>query len=152
MSTLIIQVEEALGTLLNSENAPCFFDRAYPGEYTENQLPAANLIPTGWQPDDSESDDDSVAIHAEWAVALRAYSGGLTVPGSAAIDPLVAWVWQQLYADQTLGGMVRELSVSKGAYHYDRTGNVDLVHCQIDIVAQFDVRRGDLTANYNVRG
>lgn len=145
----IIAVERAIAETLGATGAPCAIDRAYPGTYARVQLPAINLVPTGFELNDGESDHDSLAIHAEWAVVLNA-DGSLDTPGSETIDALIVWVWTRFYADQTLGGTVRELCVSKGAYHYDRNGDIELVHCQLDIAAKFDVHRSDLTANYNV--
>lgn len=143
----IIAVERAIAQTLAVAGAPCAIDRAYPGDYSLQQLPAINLVPMGFEPNDGDSDHDSLAIHAEWAIVLNA-TGSLDTPGSEAMDTLIVWVWTRIYADQTLGSTVRELCVSKGAYHYDRNGDIELVHCQIDIAAKFDVHRGDLTAIY----
>jgi len=94
------QIIAAIKTALNAPGAPCKFWRCRQAEFQADELPAGNFFPID-ENDQIDAGENEAVLNLEVASVIAAADD----PVDEAIEPMIAWMDQQLQADGTWGGL-----------------------------------------------
>ncbi len=140
--TLWTQAATAILTALNAPGSPATAYRARYEAIAQAQT-AFNLFPTKMAVKYSGA-NDSAEVEATFVV--RAYTSATTQVDLVA-DPLVAWAWQQLRIDPTLGGVATDAYITDIEMGYVEKTSSDQICVDISICVEMQVGRDDPTLN-----
>lgn len=140
--TLWTQAATAILSALNAAGAPVTAYRARYEAVAQAQS-AFNLFPTKMAVK-YDCANDSAAVDATFVI--RAYTSATTQVDLVA-DPLVAWAWQQLRLDPTLGGVATDAYITDIEMGYVEKTSSDQICVDISICVEMQVGRDDPTIN-----
>ncbi len=102
---------------------------------------AYNLFPNTIE---MQNDDSRAAMSVKATFMLRAYIGVLTGV-DVAIDPYLAWAWQAITKDPTLGGVALDTRIQRIEYSYIGDTGADQVCADLTLEVTLSVSRSDPT-------
>ena len=140
--TIWTQAVTAYLARLNQSGSPADVWRTRFEAISDAQTPALNVYATEVRVNYETHDTASI----EHETTVRGYVSATSEVDLAA-DPLIAWAWQQLGADPSMGGLASDARIEKIQFGYLDKSESDKVCVDVTICMNVEVSRGDPTIN-----